>query len=155
MKILGIDIGSRFLGFSVCDFSNEEKTLILADYLVLKQPEIKDRLVEVEWFCSSLIEKHNIDSIVYEAPYMRASKNAMGLYFVTGVVQLLAGKYNLPITPVSAAHVKKVVAGSGKAEKLDVERGVKSYFSCPDFEFKKDHASDAAAVSIAGYLECN
>ena len=50
--------------------------------------------------------------------------------------------------------VKRMIGGSGKAEKDDVADGVRRILKLPaDFEFKSDDASDAAAIGLAFAIE--
>ena len=155
MRILGVDVGSKNCGVSVVSFpENEKPWMILADSYYLSNPEIKDRLVFLEKELSGLVNDYCIDLIAYEAPYMQRSKNAMGLYFVAGMIVYIAGKYNLPVLPVSPQAVKKEVTGTGKAEKKLVEKKVIEFLqpgTSNDIFFKTDHASDAAAIAITGY----
>ena len=155
MRILGLDVGSRNLGYSVCSFNDGDPDwLVLANSYYLSNPEIKDRLVFVESELSKLIHDYYIDVIAYEAPYMRNGKNAMGLYFVAGIITYLAGKFDLPLIALSPAAVKKTVTGTGKAEKKLVEKKVIEFLqpgTTDTISFRDDHSSDAAAICITGY----
>ncbi len=157
MRILGLDVGSRNLGYSICSFNGGDPSwLILADSYYLSSPEIKDRLVFVEKNLRNLVDEYCVDMIAYEAPYMRNGKNAMGLYFVAGTISLVAGKCGLPLVPLSPATVKKTVTGTGKAEKKLVETKVIEFLqpgTNDTIDFSNDHASDAAAICITAYLK--
>lgn len=157
LRILGLDVGSRNLGYSVCSFNGGDPNwLILADSYYLSSNEIKDRLVFVEKNLRNIIDEYYVDIIAYEAPYMRNGKNAMGLYFVAGMCHLIAGKAGLPIVSLSPAAVKKAVTGTGKAEKKLVESKVIEFLqpgTNDTITFDNDHASDAAAICITAYLK--
>ncbi|MBP1938155.1 crossover junction endodeoxyribonuclease RuvC [Paenibacillus sediminis] len=57
------------------------------------------------------------------------------------------------ITPTS---VKKIVTGSGKAEKADVAQAVRKWLRLPDdYRFATDDESDAAAVILAHLISEN
>jgi crossover junction endodeoxyribonuclease RuvC len=151
MKILGFDVGSKNLGYSICEFEKERCSLLLAGTLVMTHPEISQRLVVANNLISNLIKDYSIEAIGYEAPYMNKGANAMGLYFVAGLINLKAGQFNLPVVPLSPATVKKEVTGSGKAEKVQVEKKVKELlqpFTSETISFNTDHESDAAAICI-------
>lgn len=154
MRILAVDVGSKNLGISVCSFNKDSNWLTLSKTYCLTNPEIKDRLVIVEKELDSIITNYLVELIAYEAPYMKNGKNAMGLYFVSGIITLLAGRYNLPIIALSPSSVKKEVTGTGKAEKKLVEQRVIEFFAPNTSEkvsFDTDHASDAAAVAITAF----
>ena len=157
MRILGIDVGSKNLGFAISSFS-EKNWLVIADSYCLTYPKIQDRLVFIEDAFSKLIEDYCVNVIAYEAPYMRNGKNAMGLYFVSGLITYLAGKYKLPLIALSPKTVKKEVTGTGNAEKKLVESKVLEFFqpgTDTPITFSTDHASDAAGCSIAAFNKLN
>lgn len=156
MRIMGIDTGSRNCGLSVCSFDavNNNSWLVKSESYYLSDPKIQDRLVFIEKELSKVICDYCVDVIAYEAPYMTRGKNAMGLYFVAGMITYLAGKYDLPLIPLSPQAVKKEVTGTGKAEKKLVEKKVIELLqpgTSSTITFSTDHASDAAGVCIAAY----
>jgi len=153
MYILGFDVGSRNLGYSICNFTNEKPILVEANSEYLSDPKIENRLVYLHEKIDSLITEYPISTIGYEAPYMKINnKSTMGLYFIAGLIVFKAAFHNLPVISLSAATVKKEVTGSGKAEKIQVEKAVLNYFQITK-KFKTDHASDAAAICIATYKQ--
>lgn len=155
MIILGIDVGSRNLGISVCDFREGKESLLKAESIYLKQNDIRERMLYVESLMTSLVQEHGVTQITYEAPYMKRGKNAMDLYFIAAVIQLTSFRLGLPVMPVAPSSVKLQVGGSGKAEKRQVENGVRDFFGDPTLTFAKDHASDAAAIAITGFKNTN
>lgn len=155
MRILGVDIGSRNVGVSICSFNDGSPDwMILAESYYLSQPEIKDRLVFLKSKFSELVDEYCVDAIAYEAPYMNRGKNAMGIYFVSGITTYVAGLHNLPLVELSPKTVKKEVTGTGNAEKKLVESKVIEFFqpgTNSEIKFKTDHESDAVAICITGY----
>lgn len=154
MRLLGIDVGSKNLGISIVSYTATGPWLVLQETLVLTNPKIELRLVEIFEKIKYLIDEYDIDLIAYEAPYMNRGKNAMGLYYVCGVIQLVAGIFDKGIMALSPKTVKKEVTGTGNAEKKLVETKVIEYLqpaTTSVITFSSDHASDAAAVCIAAY----
>lgn len=143
MNVLGIDIGSRNLGLSVVSF---DIVCLVEKTVVLTEPDIGRRLITIEKEIETLIKTHEISIISFEMPVIRG-KNAFGLYYVCGIVHLLASKYNLPIYSYAAKEVKKEVTGSGLSDKDEVEKGVLKLLTNV-IEFSSDHSSDAAAIAL-------
>jgi crossover junction endodeoxyribonuclease RuvC len=152
LRILGCDVGSKNFGLSVVEF-NPNPTLLLEKTLLLKEPNIKDRLVTLKTTLAGLIEEFSIEKIVFEMPYIRG-KNAAGLLYVCGVITLLAGEYSIPVIDYTATEVKKAVTNTGKAEKDLVESSVIKLLDSKDtISFSSDHSSDAAAIALTYYLK--
>lgn len=105
---------------------------------------------------NSLISQFSVDILAYESPFFRSGNNSMPIYWVTGTLQMASAFNELPIYPYSATEVKKAVSGSGKADKLEVEAGVRKYLSLNNsFVIKDDHSSDSLAVGIACFEALN
>jgi crossover junction endodeoxyribonuclease RuvC len=149
MKICSCDVGSKNFSISVIDFSKEKGIVLHNKTYVLTHKHIGDRMSFILKETNSLINQFSVDILAYESPFFRSGHNVMPIYWVTGTLQMSSAFNKLPIYAYSATEVKKVVAGTGKADKLKVEAGVRKYLSLNDsFVIKDDHSSDSLAVGI-------
>lgn len=151
MRVIAIDIGARHLGIAVCEITDTIRNILIKEHWHLKENKIELRLLDIEQRLSKLIKEFKVDSLAFEAPYMRqSSKTAMDLYFVSGVCAYTSAKHNLPLSRYSAAEVKLSAASTGRAEKLQVQNAVIKYFDLKE-KFKDSHSADAVAVAITHY----
>jgi crossover junction endodeoxyribonuclease RuvC len=148
MIIMASDVGSRHWGVSILSITPDEKELIHCDSWYLKETRVCERMVFLEKEMSFLIEKYSVTNLGLEIPFLRGA-NTHDVYFCTGIMYLLAGKYSLPIIRVTASEAKLAVTGNGKADKKEMESGVRKYFNLPpEYIFKSDHSSDSVGIGI-------
>ena len=147
---MSADPGSRNWSFSVVDFSKEKGKVLHNESYYLKQTHLGDRMLFLIEEGNRLIEKHGVSLICYEAPFFRGGQsNSMGIYWCTGILQILSASNKLPVHAYSAKEVKSKVANSGKADKGQVEAGVRTILGLDEnFIIKDDHSSDSLAVAI-------
>lgn len=65
-----------------------------------------------------------------------------------GVILLTAAKKRVPVYEFSPMQIKLIVTGSGKAEKIHVQKKIKSFFNLKELP-KPDDAADALAIALA------
>lgn len=157
MIILGIDLGSRNLGYSIIETDDLPETqtlvrLIKAEYIYLAADAIGDRLNVVLKRLEKEIEDNLVDMIVFEDSVFKG-RNAPGLMYVAGIFHLLSSIYQIPIKNPKPTEIKKEICGSGKGDKKDVEVAVLKWLTNPPASFANDHISDACGIAIYGYLK--
>ncbi|MEA1969167.1 MAG: crossover junction endodeoxyribonuclease RuvC [Thermodesulfobacteriota bacterium] len=72
---------------------------------------------------------------------------------VSGVLLVAAFKAGARVEEISVREAKKLVSGSGGADKYQVERSVRNLLNHQD-KIRPFHASDALALALAGYYRC-
>ncbi|MBF0240911.1 MAG: crossover junction endodeoxyribonuclease RuvC [Desulfamplus sp.] len=72
---------------------------------------------------------------------------------VTGVLLLAAYKSGASVHEISVKEAKKLITGTGSADKYQVEKSVRHFLNHPQ-EIRPFHASDALALAIAGFFRC-
>ena len=96
----------------------------------------------------SVIDLYQPEAAAIEAIFShRSSQSALVLGQARGVALLAFGMRNLAVSEYNASTIKNSVAGSGKAEKEQVQLMVKTILRLPDVIRSQD-ASDALAVAI-------
>jgi len=148
MKILGIDPGTRNLGFCILDFDNKKFRLLEAGVIKFKNIEQKERIMELSIALDTLFTSHTIDEVAIENIFFANSpQSILKLAQFRGAiclkVLLEVGDY----TEYSALQVKQAITGNGKATKEQVAFMVKRLLNIKK-EIKPYDITDAMAIAI-------
>jgi len=152
MKILGIDPGSRALGYGIINVVSSKISPV--EYGVVKldvKQDLPFRLCGIYESVKEVIEKHKPDLVSVETPFVGKNINsAFVLGHARGVVMLVVGQSSIKYSEFSPTQIKKAVTGNGLAEKTQVEYMVRTILGLPADKIKDD-AFDALACAICGY----
>lgn len=148
MKVLGIDPGTRRLGWGVVERRGVKLRALAAGVVELDaRATLADRLERAFDQVEAMIEEHAPDTIAIEDVfYARYPNAAIKLGHVRGVVLLAAARASKPISEWPPALVKRTVAGRGAAEKGQIGRVVAATLglaTVPPVD-----AADALAIAI-------
>lgn len=149
MRILGIDPGSVQTGFGII---HEERTsLIYIDCGVIRTSSaapIPARLKRIYHELKIVMERYRPDVVSIENIFVaRNVRSALKLGHARGVAILAAVNSGLDVAEYTPAEVKKTLAGSGRAEKSQVQHMVKALLALSELPEPYD-ASDALALAI-------
>lgn len=155
MIILGIDPGTATTGYGVVRVKNiRRKTkndLECLDCGLIKTSptsSMPERLKTLNDELNKLIKKHRPGVLAVENIYFfKNFKTAMPVSQAKGVILLTAAKKNLPVHEFTPLQVKMIVAGYGKAEKIQVQKRVKRLFNLKEIP-KPDDIADALAIAL-------
>jgi Holliday junction resolvasome RuvABC endonuclease subunit len=115
-KCLAIDHG-KTTGYAVL----EHKVTPIVGTFTLQEKELNERLVEFYGHIDKLIQEYKPDIIACEFPSdMINAQTARQLIGYYTIVKLLAGLYNIPVEECYISTVRKLVTGTGRAEKINV-----------------------------------
>ncbi|AKF04735.1 crossover junction endodeoxyribonuclease RuvC [Sandaracinus amylolyticus] len=148
MRVLGIDPGTRKLGWGVVERRSAKLRGVAAGVVSLdpKTP-LHDRLARAFEQVELMIEDHAPDVIAVEDVFFaRFASAAIKLGHVRGVVLLAAARNGKPLTEWPPALVKRTVAGRGAAEKAQVGRVVAATLGLATVP--PADAADALAIAI-------
>ena len=147
MIVLGIDPGTANTGFGVV--ARHRGRLVALDGGVIKASgELGARLCAIHARVGELIAEHRVETLAVEDIYFGVNaRSAFAVGQARGVVLLAAGQAGLECASYTPQQVKAAVCGSGRAEKLQVQRMVQSLLSLSELP-RPDHAADALAVAI-------
>lgn len=143
MLVLGIDPGSKRIGFGFVKKTNNQLELVAADLLIRPKNllEIKNQIV-------SLIEKYNPTLIAIEKLYFsKNQKTALDVAEARGVIILSALEKNLPVAEFTPNEIKSAVTGYGLADKKAVAKMVRLSLNEPRLNVIDD-VTDALAIAI-------
>lgn len=152
-RILAFDI-SASPGVAVLEVAKGKPRLILADSIRTSTDNSdSERFAYVEAFAVKAIhERAPFDVVVREHFTKGGSKRSTQLVFgAWAMIDSALGKYGYSAdSEITPSEVKKLIGGSGSASKDEVADGVRRMCGLsPDFKFKSDDASDAAAIGLA------
>ena len=106
------------------------------------------RLKKLHNELSRLLKEHQPEIMVVESLFFfKNMKTAMPVSQAKGVILLTAAKKNILVHEFTPPQVKMLVAGSGKAEKINVQKKVQAIFGMKDIP-KPDDAADALAIAL-------
>lgn len=159
MRILAIDI-SASPGFAVLDVktlkAGKKVTLVHVDSVkTTTDTTDSQRYAYIEAKTVQVVHEYGpFDAVAREHFTKGRSKRATQLVFGSwAAVDSALGRYGYAITTdneFSPSAVKKAATGNGKADKTEVEAGVRQRLSlAPTYAFKTDDESDAVAVGLA------
>ena len=148
MVILGIDPGTRNMGYCVLNLTCEKYSLIEAGVLKFKQDELKAQIRELVKGLDLILSAHNIDDVAIEDIfYAHNPKTVLKLAQFRGALSLKilisVGDY-FEYTPL---QVKKAITGNGKSTKEQVAFMVKRLLKIKK-EIRPFDISDAMAIAI-------
>jgi crossover junction endodeoxyribonuclease RuvC len=147
--VLGIDPGLANTGYGVV--ARRDGRLLALDGGVIRTPADapqQRRLADIHAAVEALISEHEPDAMALEQLYFGQNvRTAFAVGQARGVVMLAAGQRGLECASYTPQQVKGAVCGSGRAQKDQVARMVKTLLGLLE-EPRPDHASDALAVAI-------
>ncbi len=150
MRILGIDPGLETTGYGIIDADKRDYRFIEAGAVRTKRREsMENRLKVIYEGLNKILEDFNPDVVVIEDLYSHYGhpKTAIIMGHARGVVYLIAGLKDIPVTSYSATRVKSSIVGYGRASKEQVKMMVKGVLNLPVVP-EPDDVSDALAVAL-------
>jgi len=148
MIILGIDPGSRRIGFGLIRKEKGLLEMIDAGILKIKSKNDLDAIVEIKNQLSRIISEYAPALMAIEKLYfVKNQKTALAVAQSRGVIIFVATEKGLPIKEFSPNEIKAGLTGYGLADKKAVAKMVKLILKKPDLKILDD-ATDALAVAI-------
>lgn len=148
MRVLGIDPGSRSTGWGIVEREAGRYKLVAAGAIRNSSDlEAPEKLVAIHAGLLGVIDQYQPTCSAIEAIFShKSSQSALVLGQARGVALLALAQRNLPISEYNASTIKNSVAGSGKADKEQMQRMVKLLLGT---EVSGPHdTSDAIAIAI-------
>lgn len=148
MRVLGIDPGSRHTGYAVVE-ERESRLRLLAVGTISPGDErpLPERLAEIFRGLANVLGRFGPDAVSVEEVFHAANaRSALVLGQARGAALLAAAVRDIPVHEYSASEIKRAVAGTGRAGKVQVGKMVALVLGgeIPGDE----HGCDAAAAAI-------
>ena len=154
MLILGIDPGTRILGYSLLDTDEGAPKILAMDVLYLRNiPDIKDRIRRIFDSTVRIIDSFHPDHLAIEAPFFGKNVQSMlKLGRAQGVAIAAAMSRDLSYTEYEPTVIKQIVTGNGNASKEQVAAILRSILRFDDTPQYLD-ATDALAVAYTCHMQ--
>lgn len=151
MKVLGIDPGSKSLGYAFLEKDGGEIKVVESGVFNSSGNGFEDKLHEIFNFLKEITVKYKPDSLAVEEPFYGLNvKTAIRLGEIVGVIKLLSSQTGIKAYLYPPRIIKHVVTGYGGADKGQVKKNLSSLLNV-----KKNlntHESDAVAVGYCHIL---
>ncbi len=148
MNILGIDPGSRNLGYCIIHWDGKKFTLVEAGLLKMKEKELQSQMLELVEGLDVILRSHTIDEVAIEDIFFAYNpKSVIKLAQFRGALCLKILQEIGFFHEYTALQVKKAVTGNGKATKEQVAFMVKRLFGIKK-EIKPFDITDAMAIAL-------
>ena len=148
MIVLGIDPGSNVTGYGIVEglggaFRHIDNGTLSSDRALT----LPRRLDLIFTRLQELIGSHRPDAVAIENLFVaKNARSSLILGHARGVAMLAASRAGLEPAEYTPSQVKSAVAGSGRADKEQMQKMVRMLLSLP--EAAAEDASDALAVAI-------
>lgn len=149
MRILGIDPGFAITGYSIIDYIGNKFKLIDSGAVTTKAGvSFPLRLEKIYDDLSMLIDTYKPDAMSVEELFFNNNvKTAINVAQARGVVLVVGRKKNIPTFEYTPLQVKQAVVGYGRADKMQVQRMVKTILKVEKLP-KLDDITDSMAIAI-------
>ncbi len=146
--VLAIDPGSRKLGWAVVLRRGQTLERLASGTLRLDvKASLPERLGVILTELTKLFELHQPDALAIEAAFVHENPHtALVLGQARGLPIALAAARGLPVAEFPPATVKRMVVGSGRAEKSQMQEMVKLQLALATLP--QEDEADALAVAI-------
>lgn len=151
MKVLGLDPGSRLLGYAVIEAQASAAVRVASGTLKLDpRAPLADRLAEAHLFVRRLIIEQRPDQVAIEECFVaQGVKAALVLGQVRGVLMLAATLEAAPLLEFAPRAIKLAAVGNGGASKEQVQYMVPKLIRGCAETLSPDEA-DALAIAWCG-----
>ena len=150
--ILGIDPGTRILGFGVIHVLDSKVEYV--DMGVVNLKKVTDHFVTLKAIheeVAKIIEKYNPDELAIEAPFYGKNAQVMlKLGRAQGAAMAAALRRGMPIFEYAPRSIKLAVTGKGAASKEQVSIMAQSLLGV-NFPQEYLDATDALAIALCHY----
>ncbi|MBK9384396.1 MAG: crossover junction endodeoxyribonuclease RuvC [Planctomycetes bacterium] len=150
MRVLGIDPGTRILGFGFVESQGSRLALIEAGALELERaaPDLPGRLAAIHRELFRLIERMKPDALaIEEAFHGRSAQAALRIGEARGAALAAGALAGVPISQYPPATMKKALTGNGRADKSQVAHMVVRLLGLSALPTRAD-VSDALGIAI-------
>lgn len=149
MRILGIDPGYGITGYSIIDYIGNKFKLIDSGAIKTdSKMSFPLRLSEIYTDLNNIIDAYEPDAIsVEELFFNNNAKTAINVAQARGVILVVGCQRGIPTYEYTPLQVKQAVVGYGRADKIQVQKMVKTILNVETLP-KLDDTTDSMAIAI-------
>ena len=145
---MGIDPGLARVGYGIIEVKNQDKKILDCGVIETnKKMKEEDRLYEIFQDLNNLINYWKPDVAAVEKFFFYRSSTTISVVQARGVIMMILGSKNIPVSEYAPAQVKLTVTGSGKASKQEVLEAVMDNLKL-NYAPKPDDSADALAIAL-------
>jgi len=154
MRVLGIDPGTRVVGYGVVDGSGDDVSMVECGALTSKADRpMGERLATLYQQLCDVVARHQPDAVAVESPFVaRNVKTALAIGKAQAVAILAGSIRGIPTFEYTPAQIKQRVADYGAGSKEQVQRMVAIQLGLTEPPEPLD-ATDALATALCHLAE--
>lgn len=151
-RLLGIDPGLGITGYAVLDVMTHGPQLCEAGVLRGGTGPLETRLLALHTGLLEVIDLYHPQSMAVEQLYAhyKHPRTAIIMGHARGVIMLAASLREIPVFSYSATQIKKLISGSGRATKEQIQRTVAQEMGLAEIPEPPDIA-DAIAAALCHF----
>jgi crossover junction endodeoxyribonuclease RuvC len=152
-RILGVDPGLNITGYAVLERGERGPRVCEAGVVRGRTREsLTARLAEIHAGIVDVIAAMRPAAMAVEQLYSHYERprTAILMGHARGVICLAAAQAGIPVVHYSATQVKKILTGTGRAPKSQIQRAVQRELALPQLPEPPDVA-DALAIALCHY----
>ena len=149
-RILGIDPGLNTTGYGILEVTNRGPQLVEAGVIRGRtKGSVPDRVREIHAGLCEVLQAHKPDALSLEEIYShyQRPRTAILMGHARGVICLAAANEGVPVVGYSATQIKKILTGSGRAPKSQVQQAIQRELRLDSVPDPPDVA-DAIAIAM-------
>ncbi len=149
MRILGIDPGFAITGYSIIDYIGNKFKLIASGAVLTQAGEsFPLRLLKLNNDLENIIDEYKPDAIsIEELFFNNNAKTAINVAQARGVALVVGCRKSVPTYEYTPLQIKQAVVGYGRADKIQVQKMVKTILGVEKLP-KLDDTTDSMAAAI-------
>lgn len=126
MRILGIDPGLNTTGYGVIEAEGNRIQLLEAGVVRSRRQRLEEKVRDIYEGVREVILEFSPEAIALEKLFAhhKRPESAILMGHARGVICLAAAQSNLAVATYASTQIKKLLTGSGKAEKDQIQRAV-------------------------------
>ena len=152
-RILGVDPGLNFTGYGVLDVVDGRLQLCEAGIVRSRRGEpLSRRVASIHQGIAELIAAFRPTAMAIEELYSHYNRprTAILMGHARGVICLAGAQAGIPVVHYSATQIKRILTGSGRAPKTQVQRAIRRELGLAAIPEPPDVA-DALAIALCHY----
>lgn len=147
VRILGIDPGSRITGYGVIEVAGGRSRCLTQDVIRLGDGPLPQRLLRLLEQLRALIQDLRPQEVAMEEVFVKRNvASALVLGQARGAAICAVAEAGLPLHEYAPARIKLAVAGSGRAEKPQIQHMIKILLNLQSKP--RTDAADALACAL-------
>lgn len=149
MRILGVDPGFAITGYSIIDYiGNKFKLVDSGAVTTPAKMSFPLRLSKIYTDLGEIIDKYKPEAVAVEELFFNNNvKTAINVAQARGIILVVGCQKQIPTFEYTPLQVKQAVVGYGRADKIQVQKMVKTILKVDKLP-KLDDITDSMAIAI-------